>query len=167
MNTKNDEARTVYLDEEMKEVFEKQWIRRKENKALIPYVFTNESGTDRVKEFRKTWNRACRDTGLGYGYRTSKAYVKRWEEKFNAGPTFHDFRRSSVRNMVRSGTPERVAMMVSGHKTRSIFDRYNITNASDLKLAAQRQEEYLKNQTTAKTTTITHLNEKGANRNNG
>jgi len=133
--TKNDEGRTIYLDEELKQVFQTQWEKRKRSGALTPYVFPGADGTSKLKDFRFAWNKACEKAGIG----------KR---------LFHDFRRTAVRNMIRSGIPERVAMMISGHKTRTVFDRYNIVNDEDLRLAAQKQEAYLQAQMGTITGTI-------------
>jgi integrase len=121
--TKNKRARTVHLDAELKDVFNQKWSARVGRGKLTPYVFPNQEGTEKMGDFRKAWSRACRDVGLG-------------------DRLFHDFRRTAVRDMVRAGVPERVAMMVSGHKTRSVFDRYDIVSENDLRQAAQKREAY-------------------------
>jgi integrase len=133
--TKNDDARTVYLDDELQEVFQKQWGRRGSGKKVLPYVFPNEIRTGKISDFRGAWQTACKDAAIGK-------------------KLFHDFRRTAVRNMVRAGIPEGVAMKISGHKTRSVFDRYNIVNDADLQLAAQKQELYLQTQKDTVSSTV-------------
>lgn len=146
--SKNEEARTMYLEDDLIEIFERQWAERKRAKIICPYVFTNAKGTDRVKDFYKVWRGACEKAGIG-------------------NRNFHDFRRTAIRDMVRAGVPERVAMMVSGHKTRAVFDRYNIVNDSDLRQAARKMAEYRKNSLGTISGTIRHFDAKGANHSHG
>ena len=126
--TKDKGGRLIYLGSELTEIFKQLWEKRKSSRVLLPYVFLNQRGDDRLKEFRTAWNKAFKD---------SKVPRK----------LFHDLRRTAVRNMVRAGIPEKVAMQISGHRTRSVFERYNIIDDKDLRLAAQRQDEYFQNVT--------------------
>ena len=102
-----------------------------------------------VGDFRKAWAAACVEAGL---YQVVGVNADGSEKRIPSR-LFHDLRRSGARNMVRAGVRERVAMEISGHRTRSIFDRYNITSEDDLREAMQRTSDYVGTQATRSTVT--------------
>jgi integrase len=119
--TKNNQGRLIPLVKEVTEALW-QWKRQTLHRhPSCPWV-CHYRGKRLLAVPRKTWKKACARVGL-------------------AGKIFHDLRRTAVRNMVRAGIPERVAMAISGHKTRSVFDRYDIVAEGDLKIAQARLEK--------------------------
>ena len=72
-----------------------------------------------IRYYYGAWKAACRKAGV-------------------PGRIVHDFRRTAVRNLVRAGVPDGIAMQMTGHKTRSMFDRYDVVNEQDLRDAARR-----------------------------
>jgi integrase len=136
------------------ELLEMLRIKRARNPES-EYVFMNAG--ERIATFRKAWNSACVRAGLGIftccdcnspvspGSRCAecKKAKRRARRRQYRGLIFHDLRRTGIRNLLRAGVPERVAMAISGHKTRAVFDRYNIVSGRDLKDAARKLEVYL------------------------
>jgi integrase len=143
-DTKNNEGRVIYMEGELLEIINFQRALRDQKFAKCPWVFFGESG-ERIKDFRGSWETACIQVGLCEPLTDEHGNPitgKDAKPVFVPSKLFHDFRRTAVRIMVRAGVPERVAMMISGHKTRSVFERYNIVNENDLKLASKRVKEY-------------------------
>lgn len=144
-STKNGEGRTVKLTSECFELVSACTSGKKPGDPLL----THEDGRP-VLGYRWAWENACVRAGLGeYCCATCKtpgrpcAACKRVRRRTSyryEGLLVHDLRRSAVRILVRAGVPERVAMAISGHKTRAIFDRYHIVNEADLADAARRLE---------------------------
>jgi integrase len=122
--TKNGEARLLPMAGEVFHTLQAQKALRDEKFPSCEYVFFSHRTGKRVRCFRTGWKNACKRVKL-------------------TGAKFHDFRRTAVRNLVRAGTPEKVCMLVSGHKTRAVFERYNIATVDDVKAAVSALETYL------------------------
>ena len=118
--TKNKDGRLIYLTTELDALLSGLWQQRQATLSQCPFVFPYRGAG--FNSYKRSWVHACKKAGL-------------------TGKVAHDFRRTAVRNMVRAGIPERVAMQMAGHKTRSVLDRYHIVSEGDLKEAAGRLDQ--------------------------
>ena len=128
--SKNGEARVFPFTADLRALLKAQHSEHKRVQkagALEPWVFFPMVAEGRrgkktpqpIIAFTTAWKKACKAAGC-------------------PGRVPHDLRRTAIRTMVRQGIPERVAMTLSGHRTRSVFERYNIVSHTDLKDAARK-----------------------------
>ncbi|HEX2339088.1 MAG TPA: site-specific integrase, partial [Vicinamibacterales bacterium] len=128
--TKNGKARVFPMNAALRQLLQEQHRKHEELKQagqLVPWVFWRMKAERRggpqqpqqIRSLTKAWNRACRVAG-------------------QPGRIPHDLRRTAVRNLVRAGVSRSTAMALVGHRTESVFERYNITSGDDLRDAARR-----------------------------
>jgi len=132
--SKNGRGRVIsYRDDpELAALIERRWkarefTTRKKQTGISPYVFcwpgSHRNAGKSVKNYDKPWKAARKAANL-------------------ADSKMHDFRRTAARNLKRAGVDEVVAMKITGHKTRAMFDRYNITSVDDTREALARTAAY-------------------------
>ena len=102
--------------------------RRARRDPTSPLVFHRDGIT--IRRWRTAWRTACQAAGVPTRF-------------------LHDCRRAAARNLIRANVPERVAMLLTGHKSRAIFDRYNIIHEQELLDAGDQLVEYLAQQAQA------------------
>ena len=103
-------VRVLTLQGQLATLIERRWQARIAGPRLAEYVF--HRGGNPLRDFRDAWLTGCGKAGLGHRM-------------------FHSLRRSAARNMSLQGIPEKAIMSIMGHKTREMFDRYNIISESD------------------------------------
>jgi integrase len=120
--TKNSEARTIPLPNVLVKILE-----RAKTKTGPDFDRTN---------LWKAWHKACVAAKLG-----TRAEVEGKADPRYTGLIIHDLRRSVIKNLMKAGVNEKVAMKISGHKTRDVFDRYHIVDTEEVVAAVHRVQD--------------------------
>jgi integrase len=166
-NAKIRVARSVPIDDELAALIERRrstrQVEKPDHSIVLSHLIFHRDGKA-IGDFRKAWHTACVMAGLGKLYcrncknveleagRKCPKCAQKWtdnREPEYRGKLFHDFRRTAARNMVRGGVPEGHAMSITGHKTRSMFDRYNIHDDRDQLEALKAARSYREQQAAA------------------
>jgi integrase len=136
-DSKNGRGRVLAIAGDLVEV-----MARRERARLVETPAGDVQVADHVfhkagrplRDFRGAWHATLERAGLSHQEKDPvTGTVRTIHDR-----TIHDFRRTAVRNLIRAGVGETVAMTVSGHKTRSMLDRYNITSTDDVREALEK-----------------------------
>ena len=145
------EARLIRLEEDQTKNSEPRFVPLPSVLVkMLQEIEAKEGAVFDGTNLRVEWEKACAACGLGTRVlvegvrivrndRKQPRHVKNTWYRYN-GLIVHDLRRSAIRNLINAGVPEKVAMQISGHKTRSVFDRYHIVSAGDVTAAMRRVE---------------------------
>lgn len=79
-----------------------------------------------ITDIRTGLRDACKGAGITYGRFKKSGFI------------FHDLRHTFNTNMRKAGVPESVIMEITGHSSRSMFDRYNTIDEGDLREAIEK-----------------------------
>ena len=131
LDTKTRESRIVIMPGDLYDTLV-AWRRQNTQTVWVCHRGGRPLGT-----IDAIWKSTCVKIGLATRVPPMRQY---------RGPLLHDLRRSGVRNLVQAGVPEKVAMLISGHKTRSVFDRYHIVVEADLAEAGRKVVDYCRTQ---------------------
>jgi integrase len=130
---KNRKPHVIPLEGRGLEIVQRLWATRRLD---CPYLFHSHDclrrpeGKPCLGSFKKAWATACKKAGLPVGRK-------------HGGYVFHNTRHTAVTNMVHSGMPESLAMSVSGHRTRAVFDRYSIRREDAVREALEQRTAYV------------------------
>lgn len=132
--SKSKKGRTLPLVGELWEIImRREDVRRYETPQLtklLEWVFHREGQP--IRQFKVAWRNACKRAGV-------------------EGMMFHDLRRTAIRNLTRAGVSQATAMEITGHRTISVFNRYNIVDEQDMRLAQEKMQAYLRADTQERT----------------
>lgn len=125
---KNKNGLVLPLIDELADIIERRRAARLES---IPWVFhrTLKGHIRLVRRFDKAWKTACKQAGLPVARPVKKH--------------FHELRQTTARNLNRAGVPDPIVMQIMGHKTRAMYDRYNIVNEEDMRDALAKMQKRL------------------------
>lgn len=126
-DTKNGEPRPIPIMKSIEPVLASLKTQREEFWPTCEFVFSRHG--KRIRDFYATWRAAC----IAAGFVDSEGKATR---------LLHDMRRTGVRNLINAGVSEKIAMQISGHRTASVFKRYQIVAENDLHEAAKKLDEY-------------------------